>query len=285
MSRHALADIVDLESWPLDRPVSTALTATVMRCRAELEERGCSVLHGFFAPGIDALRPEAAKLAPEAYTQERFGNPYSSADDPTLPEDHPVRTFLKRTQGFVAGDLIPESTALKRVYRDASFRGFIAACLAFDEIHEYADPLGCLVVNVIRNQATHPWHFDTNEFIVSTLLQVPEAGGLFEYCPNIRSPKEENFQRVSRVIRDVDRSEVHALNLRPGDMQLFKGRFSLHRVTPVEGPRPRLSAIFAYATRPDMFATAERTQHLFGRITDVHRARSALPPRVDALID
>lgn len=285
MSRHALADIVDLEAYPLDQPYGDGLADTVTRCRAALDARGCSVLEGFFAPGIEAMRQEAADLAPQAYVQERFGNPYSSPDDPNLPEDHPVRTFLKRTQGFVAGDTIAESTALKRVYRDASFRNFVAQCLELEEIHEYADPLGCLVVNVVRDQAQHPWHFDANEFIVSTLVQAPEAGGLFEYCPNIRSPDDENFERVSRVIRDVDRTEVHTLNLRPGDIQLFKGRFSLHRVTPVEGSRPRLSAIFAYATRPDLMATADRTRHLFGRATALHREQTGSIAGADRPID
>lgn len=285
MSRHALADIVNLDAYPIDRPDDAGLAEIVSRCRAGLEARGCSVLEGFFAPGIEAMRREAAELAPRAYIQERYGNPYSSPDDPSLPEDHPVRTFLKRNQGFVAGDTIAESTALKRVYRDATFRRFVAQCLELDEIHEYADPLGCLVVNVVRDKAEHPWHFDTNEFIVSTLVQSPEAGGQFEYCPNIRSPGNENFERVGRVIRDADRSEVRTLDLQPGDIQLFKGRFSLHRVTPVKGPHPRLSAIFAYATKPDMVATADRTRHLFGRATDLHRERTERSGRVDTLMD
>ncbi|MGH8221860.1 MAG: HalD/BesD family halogenase [Woeseiaceae bacterium] len=284
-SSRALADIVDLDRYPLDRPDSVELDESVQRCRADLQAHGCSVLEGFFAPGIETMRREAAELAPLAWFQERFGNPYSSPDDPTLPEDHPVRSFLKRDQGFVAGDLIAGMTALRRVYHHAGFRRFVAACLELDEIHEYADPLGCLVVNVIREGACHPWHFDTNEFVVSTLVQAPEAGGNFEYCPGIRSPENENFARVGRVIRDEDRSEVRVLGLRPGDIQLFLGRFALHRVTPVEGSRPRLSVIFSYARTPNMVATADRSRHLFGRATDIHRERRELSSRADSLMD
>jgi len=281
-SDRPLADIVDLDRYPFDRPDSTAVRDAVEGCRADLHARGCSVLQGFFAPGIEAMRREASELAPRAYFRERFGNPYSSPDDPGLPANHPVRTFLKRDQGFVAGDLIADTTALQRVYRHSGFQRFVAACLGLDEIHEYADPLGCLVVNVIRNGACHPWHFDTNEFVVSTLVQAPEAGGEFEYCPGIRSPENENFDRVGRVIRGEDSSEVRTLALRPGDIQLFLGRFALHRVTPVEGSRPRLSVIFSYAKTPHMISTADRARHLFGRATDVHRERSA---RADSLID
>lgn len=283
--KRPLADIIDLDRYPLDRPGSTELTDAVRRCRADLRADGCSVLPGFFASGIRTMQCEAAELAPQAWFQERYGNPYSSPDDPSLPEDHPVRAFLKRDQGFVAGDLIAESAALRRVYHHAAFRRFIAACLELDEIHEYADPLGCLVVNVIRDGACHPWHFDTNEFVVSTLVQAPEAGGEFEYCPGIRSPESENFDRVGRVIHDEDRSEVRKLALRPGDIQLFLGRFALHRVTRVAGSRPRLSVIFAYAKTPGMIATEDRAKHLFGRATDVHRKHARPAGRADTLID
>jgi hypothetical protein len=116
-------------------------------------------------------------------------------------------------------------------------------------------------------------------------MQAPQAGGEFEYCPGIRSPENENFERVGRVIRDEDRSEVRKLGLQPGDIQLFLGRFALHRVTQVEGPRPRLSVIFAYAKTPGMIATAERARHLFGRASEVHLERGRPSGRADTLID
>lgn len=256
-----------------------------MRCRADLDACGCSVLPGFFEPGLASMQREAALLAPQAYFKERYGNPYSSPPDPTLPADHPVRARLKRDQGFVAGDQIAETGALKRVYHDADFRNFVGECLGLDAIHEYADPLGCLVVNVIRDNAEHPWHFDTNEFVVSTIVQAPEAGGEFEYCPNIRAPEQENFERVSRVIRNEDRSEVRTLALRPGDIQLFRGRYSLHRVTPVKGSQARLSVIFSYTKKAGMIATADRSQHLFGRTSDCHGKSPGPTARADTLID
>ena len=281
----ALREIVDLARYPLDQPRGTQLQDVIARCRADLDACGCSVLPGFFEPGLGSMQREAAALAPRAYLKERYGNPYSSPDDPSLPADHPVRIFLKRTQGFVAGDQIPQTSALQRVYRDPHFRAFVAACLGLDTLHEYADPLGCLVVNVIHGNAEHPWHFDTGEFVVSTLVQAPEHGGEFEYCPDIRSPEQENFERVGRVIRNEDRSEVRTLTLRPGDIQLFLGRYALHRVAPVKGRRPRLSVIFSYAMKPGIIATAERSRHLFGRISDCHVQSHEPAARADTLMD
>lgn len=284
-SEPPVCGLIDLTRYPIDRLHGAPIKDVVARCRSNLAAHGCSVLPGFFAPGLDSMQREAARLAPQAYLEERCGNPYSSPDDPSLPASHPVRIFLKRTQGFVAGDQLPEVGCLKRIYRDPCFRTFIAMCLGLDMLHEYADPLGCLVVNVIRDAAEHPWHFDTGEFVVSTLVQTPEDGGEFEYCPNIRSPEQENFDRVGRVIRGEDRSEVRTLRLRAGDMQLFLGRYALHRVAPVKGRRPRLSVIFSYARRPGMIATAERSRLLFGRTADCHALDRSAAGRADTLID
>lgn len=42
------------------------------------------------------------------------------------------------------------------------------------------------------------------------------------------------------------REGVHTLNLQPGDLQIFRGRYSLHRVTRVAASsQPRHAAIFA----------------------------------------
>lgn len=282
-SRPALQAAVNLDSYPLERAESARLREVIARCRAALDSDGCSVLPEFFGPGLAAMQAEAAPLAPLAYFKERFGNPYSSPPNPSLPADHPVRAQLKRNQGFVAGDQIAESGILKRIYRDPLFRRFVGQCLGLETIHEYADPLGCLVVNVIREGAEHPWHFDTNEFVVSAVVQAPAAGGQFEYCPNIRSPQAENFDRVGRVLRGDNPSEVRTLALRPGDMQLFRGRYSLHRVSRVTGPQPRLSVIFSYTRQAGMIATAQRTRYLFGRSSHCHEVEPA--SRADALLD
>ena len=77
-----------------------------------------------------------------------------------------------------------------------------------------------------------PWHFDGNEFTVSILIQEAEEGGLFKFVPDIRKPGDENLDSVKSILKG-SRDRVRSLKLKPGDMQLFKGRYSLHRVTRV----------------------------------------------------
>jgi hypothetical protein len=152
--------------------------------------------------------------------------------------------------------------------------------------------LAGLCVNVLPPGRGHPWHFDTNEFAVSLLTQPAEAGGVFEFCPGIRSPEDENLAGVRAVLEgeageatDAADGTVRRLALRPGDLQLFRGRFSLHRVTTVEGTTPRHTAILSYSERPGVVGSVERTRQLFGRVLPEHLAAAGHAVRGDRLLD
>ena len=110
-----------------------------------------------------------------------------------------------------------------------------------------------------------------------------EAGGEFEYCPNIRCAEDERFDAVRDVLDGSVGGE--RLPLRPGDLQLFKGRYSLHRVSPVEGAVARHSAIFAYSERPGVIGSVARTRQLFGRVLPEHLAAEGRAVRSDRLLD
>ena len=117
----------------------------------------------------------------------------------------------------------------------------------------------------------------------STLaIQNAEQGGDFEYSPYLRTPTDENYEGVERVL-DGDKSLVCNLRLEPGDLQIFKGRYSLHRVTPLSGPVTRYVAIFSYVEEPGMVGSPERTRQLYGRVLPIHLERAGI--RSDDLMD
>ncbi|MGV9365481.1 HalD/BesD family halogenase [Amycolatopsis sp. NPDC003731] len=276
-------EMVDTDRYPLTEPGSPAWREVVGRTRAELADAGCSVLPDFIRAELhDVLRAECAALEPHAYTKIEKVNAYNTAIDEPLPEDHPGRTIMERGNAFVARDRIPASAIISRLYTSPVFRRFVADCFGLPELHELADPLSGLTLNVIAPGRAHPWHFDTNTHTVSMLTQAADAGGIFEYCPNIRSAADENFAAVRSVLAG-DTRLVRRLNLRPGDLQLFKGRFALHRVSTVEGAIARHSAIFAYSERPGVIGSAERTRQLFGRVLPAHLAERTA--RGDELLD
>ncbi|MDS0135537.1 MULTISPECIES: arpA protein [unclassified Amycolatopsis] len=276
-------EMVDTDRYPLTEPDSPAWREVVGRTRAELADAGCSVLPDFIRAELhDVLRAECAALEPHAYTKIEKVNAYNTAIDEPLPEDHPGRTIMERGNAFVARDRIPASAIISRLYTSPVFRRFVADCFGLPELHELADPLSGLTLNVIAPGRAHPWHFDTNTHTVSMLTQAADAGGIFEYCPNIRSAADENFAAVRSVLAG-DTRLVRRLNLRPGDLQLFKGRFALHRVSTVEGAIARHSAIFAYSERPGVIGSVERTRQLFGRVLPAHLAERTA--RGDELLD
>ncbi len=123
------------------------------------------------------------------------------------------------------------------------------------------------------------------EFAVSLLTQAPEAGGRFEYCPDIRSAQSECFDDVAGVLAGRLPDLVRQVEVRPGALQLFRGRYALHRVTAVEGTVPRHSAIFAYSRRPGVIGSVERTRQLFGPVLPEHLVAEGHGVRTDALLD
>lgn len=261
--------VIDFDRYPIDRP-GPARDALIAECRRQLAETGCVVLEGFVTDdALTTMNAEGRGLAPSAHFNTTRTNCYSSSDDPSLPDDHPKRVFLERTNGFVAGDLIGSDYAVRGLYENDALRMFVAACMEVDEIHEYGDPLGHLVFNVLRPGTQHPWHFDNNEFIVTLLTQKAEAGGTFEYCPRIRSESDENVEAVAATLAGDD-ALVHRLDPDPGSLQIFYGRHSLHRVTRIEGDTERHTLILGYSDTPGEIADAERTKRLFGRATAEH---------------
>ena len=278
--------IIDTERYPLHQRGSAAYEALVARFRAEIAETGCAVVPDVVRPeALAALRSETEALAPRAHYNDTHTNPYNSDDDPALPESHPKRMFQDRTNAFVAGDLIAPETRIRALYHDAGLQTFIADILGVPRIYEYADPLAGLVVNVLRPGCQHPWHFDTNEFIVTLMTKQPTAGGVFEYCPGIRSTEDENYDAVGAVVQG-DRRPVRALSVKPGDLQIFFGRYSLHRVTRPQGETARHTLILGYTKEPNTVGRAERSQKLFGRVAEVHRRQDAQTPRrSDTLAD
>ncbi|TDN63514.1 hypothetical protein [Paraburkholderia sp. BL10I2N1] len=281
-----LGDIVDTERYPMHDPDHPRMRELIEGCRARLAQTGSAVLHDFLRPeALERAKQEGQALSAKTYYSTRKVNAYFTADDPSLPADDPRRIFMDRTSGFVTRDVIPADSIVHRIYVARAMKRFIAACLGEERVWEYADPYAGLVINVMPPDTEQPWHYDTNEFIVSMMTQQPETGGDFEYCPNIRSPQGESLGAVGRVVRGETRDPINVLTLRPGDLQLFKGRFSLHRVTKVGGAVERHTAIFAYSQKPGVIGRLERTRQLYGRVSEMHIEAEQRLVRADGLVD
>lgn len=276
-----VATLIDLKRYPIDAD-GPDLAKLLDQVRADLADDGCAVLKGFLTPaGIDALRAEADSVAPHGHRSFNRTNAYFTKDDPSLPPDDPRRRFFDRSNSFIPADNFTDDRPLRSIYRFAAFAPFIQACLQEENFYPYADPLADVIVNMADEGEGFPWHFDTNNFTVTLAIQNADEGGAFEYAPNIRAGGE-NFDAVRDVL-DGTSDQVRVLHLEPGDLQIFRGRYSLHRVAPLRGKTPRYVAIFSYVEQPDMVATPERCKQLYGRVLPIHYERGGM--RADAFID
>ena len=277
-------DLINYERYPIkaSNPKRDAVLADVRR---SLKEQGCAVLKGFLTPsGVAEAVAEAQSVAHHGHRSFSRTNAYFTADDPTLPADDPRRKFFDRSNAFIPADNFASSGILRTIFDSTGFDEFVRECLdePEDNFFRYADPLADVIVNAADAGNGFPWHFDTNNFTVTLALQNAERGGAFEYAPMIRSSTDENFAEVSRVLNGTS-DKVVSLELEPGDLQLFKGRYSLHRVAPLSGETPRYVAIFSYVEAPGMVGSVERTRQLYGRTLPIHHDRKG--HRVDELID
>jgi hypothetical protein len=287
MAAPALGDLVDLERFPLTHPNSGDYRTAIEAARDALARDGCAVIRDLVLPhGVRRLDNEIVSRKHTTHYSTEVINPYfHTSGDPNLPDRHPINTFIERSSGFIPGDSWESGCATDVLFRSPDLTAFIAECLAIPDLHCYADPLAGLTANILDPGQQFTWHFDTNEFAVTVLVREAEHGGLFEYVPGIRSADGEGFDAIQAVL-DGGRAGVRTLDLRPGDLQIFRGRHSLHRVTRVpETSTPRHAAIFAYTLEPGVIGRVERTKQLFGRVLPDHVAAEEQRVRSDALTD
>ena len=275
--------LINLSNYPIDQP-SDKLNIVVDRVRNDLKKDGCAIIRGFLSKeGVSELIKETTSVAHYAHQSSALTNAYFTADDPSLPKSHPKRQFFKRSNAFIPADKFSKTGALRNIFDHEGFDEFIRACLnePEDRFFRYADPLADAIVNVSSEGNGFPWHFDTNNYTVTLAIQNATEGGEFEYAPMIRQ-KDENFTEVSKVLKGKSQM-VKSIVLQPGDLQLFKGRYSLHRVAPLKGTVPRYVAILSYVEEENMVGSVERTKQLYGRVLPIHYERAG--QRTDNFID
>lgn len=259
-----MQDLIDLETYPLDRLDSAEGATLIAHCRARLEADGMVDLPGFLrAP---ALRRAVAEVAPvlehRAFFHSRQHNIYFKPSIPGLAPDHPALAEAETAHRSICADQIPGSV-LVAVYELPEIAVFLAAAMGKPALYPMADPLAR--VNAMRYGAGQAlgWHFDRSEFTTTLLLQKPQAGGVFEYARDLRSAEDPNHQGVARLLAGEIAAERSAPEA--GTLTIFRGRNTAHRVTPVEGAVDRIIAVFSYFERPGVMFSAEERIGFYGR--------------------
>jgi hypothetical protein len=173
----------------------------------------------------------------------------------------------------LANDAIPKTASIQRLYEWDTLTEFIRRVVGLEALYRVADPFLALNLTYLKAGDLQPWHYDHNEFTVTLLLQEAESGGAFEYVPRLRTAEDENFAAVKRLFAGA-RDQVRILPRQPGTLTIFKGRHAMHRVTEVQGNRPRISALLSYDSLPDRLADDETNAFIYGpRVAAILAAR------------
>ena len=258
-------NILDLDRYPIECLDSLEAKALVARCQAELASEGMFNLEGFVRGHV--VQSCAAQLQimldRESFTHTRSHNIYFLKNVPGLRVDHPALRTVESIHHTLCADQI-RRTKIHDIYEWRPLARFIAAVMQKPALYLMEDPLARVNVIAYREGETLNWHFDRSQFTTTLLIQAPEAGGEFQYRSNLRTETDPNYEGVARLLAGED-TEVRTLAVKPGTLNVFKGRNTLHRVSPPVGKRDRIIAIFSYYDRAGVAFSTEERLGFYGR--------------------
>ena len=260
-----MKDILDLDRYPLDREGSPEWRRLVDTSVAELEADGMFNLEGLLRPGVaeKAVGEIQPVMAARSHVHKRMHNIYFKPDLPELAPDHPALRKVETISHTVCADQIPGSTVLA-IYEYKPLLRFLAAAMGKSKLHVMQDPLARTNVMAYRAGEALNWHFDRSEFTTTLLLQAPEGGGDFECRTDLRSDDNPNYDGVAKLLEGRD-PEAKILRLKPGTLNVFRGKNTAHRVTTVQGERERMIAVFSYYEKPGVMFSPEERVGFYGR--------------------
>lgn len=254
-----MQEYLNLVDYPLDQPGSDHYRRLVQRCQRDLKHNGMFNLEGFLnAKGcLHAVEEITPVMQDASFTHRRAHNIYFQQEVSGLQPDHPALQSVETINHTVCADQIKNSLVVK-IYEYSPLRHFLAKVMNKSALYLMDDPLACANVMAYREGEALNWHFDRSEFTTTLLLQSANAGGEFQYRQNLRSDDDPNYSGVAKLLSGKD-PLTRSLEMYAGTINVFLGKNTAHRVTPVEGETERMIAVLSYYENPGhVFSTEER---------------------------
>jgi hypothetical protein len=260
-----LQDLINLEEYPIQNLEDTRTQSLIARYRDELSNQGYCVLKGFLMPdALKIAKQEAESLTVFAYNEVRQTNPYQTRDEPTLPLEHPIRHFEERSSGFVSKDKFRDDSLFLKIYQNDFFIPFLSQCFREKLVFQYEDCLAGVILNVMQPETYLPWHFDQHDLNMLIMINAANDGGVFEIAPNLRTANNENYPKVAKVLQGEKNSSKQLTSFQDGDLCIFNGKQSLHRVTNNTGDGNRYTVSFAYTSKRKYRGNPESNHIVYG---------------------
>ncbi|MEM8980489.1 MAG: 2OG-Fe(II) oxygenase [Pseudomonadota bacterium] len=236
-------------------------------CKAALDREGVLVLKDFLRPkALADIQEEAWDGEAEAYFCVQNHSVYLTPDNPEFDATHAANRQVVSSKGCICDDQIPRESGLRVLYSAGVFRDFVRAVTGEAGLYPYADPLSSINIHYAKRGQELGWHFDNSSFAITLLIQAPKAGGRFEYVKDLRDAEagEMNYPGVKTLLDGNMMPAV--LDIDPGSLVFFRGRNSIHRVTPNESDQTRMLAVLAFNAEPGVALSEHARMTFYGRL-------------------
>ena len=258
-------NVVDLNRYPIADLTQGVGAEFLAQCQAQMEAHGWCNFDGFIHDeALAMIADEANELLPSAETLKVKRTIYQQAADLSADEDDLSRKETVHVALQLADDQIPETTILQQLYKSELLTDFIRQVQKKQTLFRCADEFQALNIVALQPGRRHAWHYDTTECTITLLLQAAEAGGEFAFLPNSRTDSSEDLAKVKQLMGG-DLSVAKMFDRGAGTFTLFRGGYSLHGVTEVEGAQPRISAVMTYSEAPDTVLSDEVNIRIYGQ--------------------
>ena len=248
-----LRQIVDIKAHPvLDRSFRD-------KCKKTLDRTGLLILPGFLTPNaIAAIYKEGQAGRDRASFCKQNHNVFLAGSDLNFPPDNPCNLEVLSSKSWICDDVVAVNSPLRQRHNSEEFRRFLFVVFSEKTLYEYSDTLTTINLHYSEPGQELGWHFDNSSFAITLMIKVPEQGGNFENG-------DINYKKIISVLDGY--AVAQTLDTKQGDLVLFRGCNSLHRVAPVEGLKTRILAVLAYNSEPGIALSETARQTFFGRIS------------------
>jgi hypothetical protein len=266
MSQADISQIIDLTRYPLNQPLGNEYQQLVSSKRQLLDQQQFCSMPGFL---LEPIRQEIA-AAVESQQQntnraDNLRNIYlERAKTESLPEDHPKNILSRGSYNMMGAHLLADDSPLKTLYYWPAMQQFIADIVGEKKLYPSDDPYQPVNVLCQSDGDRSAWHFDSsNAFTMTLMVQAPESGGHFEMAPNTRTDEDPNYDGLKKLLLG-DESDAVRVSRGEGELVIFRGCHSAHRVTPVSGGRLRLMCVMVYETEAGVIGDPVVNETVYG---------------------
>jgi len=232
-----------------------------------LNDKGILVFKDFISKNIlKKMVFEANSLKSGAYNSSSEYNVYVKPTDLSYDINSARNRIMKTTKKCAPNDLISDQSYLMQIYNSPKIQKFFSSLLGVSDLYPYSDNLSSVNINYYESGDALGWHFDNSDFTITLLIKNCSKGGVYQYFTDMRYKKDgsENYQLVEDILDDKIPPNVQPAC--EGDLMIFKGNKSLHRVSNIlDGER--ILVTFNYNNQEGVSLSEQSRKTFIGRIT------------------